>query len=169
MNNQGRMDSLRLSYKKFYQEDLKYLSKMMKDPLVLQYFPGPNTYPDETIQKYLDFFIKSFGYKVYHRVYKISLKEYNEPIGYGGIQYVKEFDKFEVMFSLNPAYWGKGYGTEISLRMIELAKEIGLTEVIALADVQNCASNHVLVKSGFILKDTIELWDATLHYYELKF
>ncbi len=168
MKTYENLESIRLNYRKFNDDDLVFLAELLKDPKVLKYFPGPNIYPDELILKYLSFYINSFGFKDYHRVYLISLKDSNEPIGYGGIQYVKEFDKFEIFYGLSPSKWGQGLATEVSLRMKELAKEVGLTELIALAEINNVASNRVLEKTGFIRKEQIHLWEEELFFYEMK-
>jgi ribosomal-protein-alanine N-acetyltransferase len=84
--------------------------------------------------------------------FKIVLKESKEYIGLAGI--TLSLDKFrlgEIYFKLAPAYWGKGYATEVSKMLIETGFEVlKLHKVEAGADTENAASIHVLEKSGMV-------------------
>ena len=84
--------------------------------------------------------------------FKIVIKESNEFIGLAGI--TLSLDKFrlgEVYFKLAPAYWGKGYATEVSKMLIETGFEVlKLHKVEAGADTENIASIKVLGKSGMV-------------------
>ncbi len=54
-------------------------------------------------------------------------------------------------FKLAPAYWGKGYATEVSKMLIETGFEVlKLHKVEAGADTENAASINVLEKSGMV-------------------
>lgn len=161
-------ESNRLRYEQWKTSDFHILKTIIGNPKVCEYLPGPHEKTDEDIQKWLDYFVKSFG--VYHNTYifKISHKDNLDIIGYGGVAYVKEFDKHEIMYGINEDYWGQGYGTEISMRMKELAKELGHNNIIALADVNNVASKKILVKTGFTPIKEIHLWGLHLQYYEME-
>lgn len=52
-------------------------------------------------------------------------------------------------YMLGIEHWGKGYATEISLKLLEAAfNELRATQVIATVDINNKASIHVLEKIG---------------------
>ena len=56
----------------------------------------------------------------------------------------------EVGYALLPDFWGKGYGTEISRCMIELAYTIPRLHTLeAYIHPDNTASQHILEKCGF--------------------
>jgi len=80
---------------------------------------------------------------------------------------VKEFEKIEIMYGFNELVWGKGYATETSKRMKELAIELGLKELIALADIHNIQSQKVLLKTGFEVVDQIHIWGIDCYSYTL--
>ena len=57
----------------------------------------------------------------------------------------------EIGFFLRRSAWGKGYATEASKRLLQLAfEESPLSEVVATFDVCNFASRNVLQKSGLV-------------------
>src|SRR4051794_21014736 len=55
----------------------------------------------------------------------------------------------ELGYTLGAAWWGRGYGTEAAGQWLATAfGELGVTEVVALAEPANSASLHVLGKLG---------------------
>ena len=57
----------------------------------------------------------------------------------------------EIGYALLPEFWGKGYASEITKRLIEYAQELGnISELIGVVDPQNEPSIHVLTKQNFI-------------------
>src|SRR4051812_43262445 len=56
----------------------------------------------------------------------------------------------ELGYTLGAAWWGRGYATEAASRWVSVAfGELGIDEVVALAEPANLASLHVLTKLGF--------------------
>jgi ribosomal-protein-alanine N-acetyltransferase len=149
-------------------EDLPLLHNILGNPNVCEYLPGPKEKSEEDLLKCLRYYVKSFG--SYHDTYifKVSLKDSNTVVGYAGLAYVNEFDKHEIMYGIAEEYWGKGYGTEMSLRMKDLAIEQGHKQVIALADIDNIPSQKILLKTGFREIKQITLWGLELRYYEME-
>src|SRR4051812_17244610 len=57
----------------------------------------------------------------------------------------------ELGYTLGAAWWGRGYATEAAGRWLSVAfDELGINEVVALAEPANTASLHVLTKLGLI-------------------
>ncbi len=81
----------------------------------------------------------------------VELKGSGEFIGMGGIL-IQEVDgktEYEIAYSLIPAYWGKGYGTEIATQMKNFGSENIKTErFISIIDVRNQKSINVALKNG---------------------
>ena len=102
-----------------------------------------------------------------NKVYKIILKYTDEVLGYGGLCYVTEFKEIEITYGLKEVYWKQGFASEVSLRLKKHAIELGHTHVIALADVDNIASQKVLLKTGYTQLKQIHLWGSDLYYYEM--
>ncbi len=161
------IESKNLRYRAFEDCDLAFLVELLTDDEVCKYLPGGKGYPENKIPVVLSHFQLAFKDNKYHKVYIVFEKGSDKPIGYAGVQLVKEFMKYEIFYAYIPYAWGKGYGTEASLRMKEVAIESGLKELIALADINNIGSQRVLEKTGFNKIETIDLWGLTMHYYEM--
>ena len=79
-------------------------------------------------------------------------------IGMGGIL-VRELDGkkvFEIAYSLKPAYWNQGFGTEIASQIKKFGKENQIADsFISIIHKENSASIHVAKKSGLkIISET---------------
>jgi ribosomal-protein-alanine N-acetyltransferase len=66
-------------------------------------------------------------------------------------------------------YWGRGLATEAGRAFIEFGfGELGLTRIVAGANVTNLASHRVLQKLGFVWLRTGEGGGNSYHDYELR-
>ncbi|MBI9009916.1 MAG: GNAT family N-acetyltransferase [Tenericutes bacterium] len=161
------LETERLTFRPFINEDLPIIIKLLTDDLVCKYLPGQGGYSLEVCSKYLKYFMMSFSDKNLNKIYLVSKKDNFAPIGYCGIQVVNEFEKYEIFYAYLPESWGHGFATEASLRMKELAIELGLKNIIALAHIDNISSQKVLLKTGYELQKQLPLWGLNLYYYEL--
>jgi ribosomal-protein-alanine N-acetyltransferase len=72
-------------------------------------------------------------------------------------------------FYLARPYWGQGLATEAGRAFIEFGfRELGLSRIVAGANVLNVASNRVLEKLGFVWLLTGEGGGNSYHDYELR-
>lgn len=161
------LETERLKLRKFTEEDELFVYELMGNDIVCEYFPGKKGYSYEICKKLLNYYIKSFGYEDKQRIYLVSTKE-DEPIGYVGIQIVKEYNKYEIFYALKPEYWGFGYATEAAYQMVELAKLTNINDLIALADIENPASQNVLEKIGYKKEKQIHMWELDLFFYTMN-
>jgi len=66
-------------------------------------------------------------------------------------------------------YWGRGLATEAARAFLDYGfKELGLSRIVAGANVLNVASNRVLQKIGMVLMYTGEGGGNAYHDYELR-
>src|SRR5712692_4273267 len=71
-------------------------------------------------------------------------------------------------FYLARPYWGQGLATEAGRAFIEFGfSELGLSRIVAGANVKNLASNRVLQKLGFVWVRSGEGGGSSHHDYEL--
>lgn len=55
----------------------------------------------------------------------------------------------EMGYVLSSTYWGKGYGTEVSKLLVKMGfEELGYGKIIAHCDVENYASERLMIKCG---------------------
>lgn len=88
--------------------------------------------------------------------YKLRLGAGGPLVGIGTL-WVKE-DGTELDYMLLPEYWGRGYGTQAALALLDLArKNPGVTQVTGIVDPGNVRSKRVLEKAGFVFDRAIDV------------
>jgi RimJ/RimL family protein N-acetyltransferase len=162
------IESERLTYHKWDMNDFEILKTMLGNPNVCKYLPGEKPKKDPEIQRWLNYYVQTFGNEFGTKIFKVKLKDTNQVIGYCGLGYVKEFDHIEIMYGLAEEYFQKGYASEMSLRIKDLAIEQGIKQLIGFAATENIPSNKILLKTGYTKKEQIELWGMDLNYYEMN-
>jgi [ribosomal protein S5]-alanine N-acetyltransferase len=97
----------------------------------------------------------------------VILKSKQKIIGWGGL-YVDPFDRrwgVEVGYYFDPAYWGKGYASELVAAAIDVAElSVGLKEVWAFARLENKSSGRVLEKAGFKIDRWVPEMERNLYH-----
>ena len=67
------------------------------------------------------------------------------------VNYKKDVSAFEIGYLLKERFWGKGYGTQVCERMLELASAVNPKKhVVGIIDPANTASRRLLEKFGFV-------------------
>lgn len=78
-------------------------------------------------------------------------------------------DFYDIGYRFIQRYWGKGYATESSLKMLDFGfKELNLKTIVGAAETGNIASNQVLKKIGLKFKETFPFEDVKVNWYELN-
>jgi ribosomal-protein-alanine N-acetyltransferase len=73
-----------------------------------------------------------------------------EPIGCVGLRHFGDPPEVEVLYSIEPRWWGRGVATEATRAVLRFAFEaLGLPLIHAGADVPNAASFEVMRRCGF--------------------
>jgi len=82
--------------------------------------------------------------------WNIKINETKEFIGLAGINLsIDRFKIGEIFYKLSPEYWGKGFATEVALKMIEIGfDKFKLHRIQAGCAVKNFKSVRVLEKAG---------------------
>lgn len=160
------LKSKRCTYREWKLSDYEDLKEIFGSDKVCEYLPINGHLTDEQIEKVLDRHIAMApSNKQESSLYAIVYEE--KVIGYCGVVFIKEKEKFEIMYGLNEDYWGQGFASEAAFIMKEAARDKDLKEVIAFADPANIPSNLILRKIGYTFVDEIYLWDMRLNYYEM--
>lgn len=159
------LESERLKYRPFTQDDYDELLEVLHNEKVCEYLPGTDKYSKEEVGKWLNFFVKSFLPKKPNMYYAISLKDNPKIIGYCAMNWIPEFETNEITYVLHNDYWGAGYASEVARKMMDVARACNVKEMVSLAMVGNKASARVLEKVGFIFDKEVELWGAKLNLY----
>ncbi|MGL1893630.1 MAG: GNAT family N-acetyltransferase [Spirochaetaceae bacterium] len=90
-------------------------------------------------------------------VYSIILKSSDEYIGYCGFQYCEILGGNEIMYGIDPKYWGNGYAYEAALEVLNFGlKVLKLDFILAAVNKKNIASEIILQKIGMKFDSKIE-------------
>jgi len=132
------------------QDHLLEFKALYQNPRVGESLGGPRS--DEEVEQMLTGEIKHwkiYGYGVWLFYFE---KEF---VGIGGIRHTKieGKDEIEVLYSILPEYWGKGFATEIAKGSLNYATHtLHLQDLICFTLKENIASRRVIEKAGFIFE-----------------
>lgn len=156
----------RLIIREFAPDEEHLLIAMGRDERITRYVT-PRT--DEEIS--LLFHQILFGYKTLSRFGRWAIidKASGEFIGTCMLLAAREgLTGTEIGYNLHYNYWGRGLATAAVNALVTYGFETGLTEICAIVDVENIASQRVLQKAGFTTKQTVFLFGKDIPLYIIK-
>ncbi len=171
------LETPRFMLRRFEASDFDDVHKYAQDPEVTLYQSwGPNSEDDtrEFLRRSHDSFDSANGDDV---EFAIVDRDCAKVVGGCGIHARrKQFREFEIGWTLNPAYWRRGVGTECGRRLVDFAfANRNVHRLYALVDVENVASIALAEKLGFIregrqVSDTLVRgkWRDTFVYAQLE-
>ena len=101
-------------------------------------------------------------------------KKTNEFMGWTGLKLVTEeinhhINHLDLGYRLIKRYWGKGIATETAIASLDYAfNKLNANEVYAMANVENKASNAVLLKVGLKFIETFYLDGMKKNWYKIE-
>lgn len=141
------LETPRLLLRPFTAADALPVHDVYSDPEVMRYVAtGPMTDISVTERLLADYASHQLrhGYSFWAVIERGS----GTLIGDAGL-YRTPVGEVELGYTLGAAWWGRGYATEAASRWVETAfEELGIKEVVALAEPANSASLRVLDKLG---------------------
>lgn len=142
------IETPRLIFKKYSNEDLPLLIEQRSDPEVNRYLGGPERQNPEALTDRIKFYMacyEKFGFGMCTMI----LKETGETIGSAGIQPLEDTGEIEVGYSLIKDQWGRGLGTEAADGWMRFGFiSAGLDRIVAVANIENTASTNIMKKLG---------------------
>ncbi|WP_341216281.1 GNAT family N-acetyltransferase [uncultured Wocania sp.] len=151
------VETERLIISKVTLKDAPFFLELMNTPHWLKYIGDRNirsvkdaeeAIKNSHLKSYKD---NGFGF------YKVLLKaENNKTIGTAGLIKRDELDDVDIGFGFLPEYEGKGFGFEVSVEIMKLAKsEFKLKKVVAITNPDNHNSIKLLEKLGLVFEKRI--------------
>ena len=84
----------------------------------------------------------------------IEWRDTGAVIGFVGLVHPGGQRETELKYALLQSFWGQGVATEVVHGMVAYARdELGLTDLIATVDPAHLASQRVLAKAGFVVRE----------------
>jgi len=146
-----RDDSLlseRLVLRRLTPDDLELVHRLNSDEKVMRYAGGTkDRVQTEAMLKgrILEYYEEHPGLGVW-----ATLKRQNrEIIGLHLLNHIQGESFIQVGYLLFPDHWGQGYATEMSIAVLRYGfTELKLPQIVAITDLANVESQHVLQKAG---------------------
>ncbi|WP_245833041.1 GNAT family N-acetyltransferase [Oceanobacillus timonensis] len=92
-----------------------------------------------------------------------------EIMGHCGLRFIDDTEDIEIIYLLDPKFWGKGYATEVGKEVIQYAfNYLGVDQLMARVRKNNRKSKKVIDKLGFEYMEDREYEGRILSYYKLQ-
>jgi ribosomal-protein-alanine N-acetyltransferase len=162
------LETKRLRLRPFREEDAVALHRIVSAEGMLKYFPGspePTLGRSERLVRHQIEQWTTLGYAWW----AVELKATGQLAGWNGLQYLPDTKETEIGFLIDKALWGQGLTTEGGCVGLEYGfRELGMTEIIALAHPENGASRRVIEKLGMQFDRVTEYFGVQLARYTLS-
>lgn len=162
------LETERLVLRPVAESDFEDLCNLNSDPDVMRYLGRGHPLTHAETRAKLDRMLahwqeKGFGvWSVYHR-------HNTEYVGRCGLATTHNLGAAEVAYSFHRRFWGQGLATEACRRVLQYSFEVLLLpRVVAVARVENVASQRVMVKLGMAYRKQFEHEGFEAVLYELN-
>lgn len=156
-----RFETNRLLLQPFAQSDLAYLHELWTEPLVRRFLWDDLVISREQAEEVIKASQESFN-QFRFGFWRVDLKTIASPIGFCGLRHFSNShagtDRVEILYGLNPNYWGNGFAIEAAQRILHFGfAELGLRQIFAGADSPNKAPFRVMEQLGMCFDHETEM------------
>jgi [ribosomal protein S5]-alanine N-acetyltransferase len=142
------LDSARLSVRRFTRDDLDLLARLLGDPVVTRHLGGPKDRAGAEVTlctRALDYYDQHPGLGMWATIDRAT----GRAVGFHVLNHIHGETDIQVGYALFQDAWGQGYATEMSVRLLRYGfEELGLPTICAITNLDNTASQRVLLKAG---------------------
>jgi RimJ/RimL family protein N-acetyltransferase len=138
----------RLALRRFTLEDLDLLMRLHGDPDVMRYAGGAKNH-EQTQEiltvRILDYYERHPGLGIWATIDRST----GACCGTHLLNHIRGKQLIQLGYLLFPEFWGRGYATEMAIAVLRYGfRELHLPRIHALTDLENLASQQVLLKAG---------------------
>lgn len=156
----------RLIMRKFSEGDMEEFYEIVKKNEVGKWLGLGKGMTFEEAEAYLNIIIKHWT-KHNFGVWAVLNKTNEEIMGHCGLRYIDDAEDVEIIYLLDPEFWGKGYATEAGNEVIQYAFNfLRLDKLVARVRPDNSMSKKVIDKLGFEYIGDKEYAGRTLSFYK---
>lgn len=144
------LTTARLALRRFTLDDLGLLVRLHSDIRVMRYAGGVLSRA-QTLEVLRDRTLEYYEQHPGLGVWATLERSTGECVGLHLLNHIRGESLIQVGYLLFPEYWGRGYATEMTLRVLRYGFEaLGLPQIGAITDLANVESQHVLLKAGLL-------------------
>ena len=160
------LQSQRLFLREISLEDLDFLAKMHRDPLVMQHI-GPLRTRKQVLDRMVKI-IEMYPVNPGLGIWMCCLLENNHPLGWACLKDLDGTEQIEIGYRLASPFWGNGYATEISKTVLQFGfQHHELDEIVGVTRPDNEASKRVLEKCGLNYENLAIYYNAEVLFYKI--
>jgi RimJ/RimL family protein N-acetyltransferase len=142
------LESSRLYVRRFTYDDLDEYARLVGAADVARYLGGvrDRAAAEATLRsRGLDYYDEHPGLGMWATVERAS----GRLVGFHVLNHIHGEPDIQVGYALFQDVWGRGYATEMAVRVLEYGfAELGLDKIAAITNLENVASQRVLLKAG---------------------
>lgn len=162
------VETERLTFRRFVDDDLPLLIEQRSDPEVNKYLGGPARQNAEALSTRIKFYMDCFD-KFGFGMCPMIWKDTGEIIGTAGLQPLEDTGEIEVGYSIVKKFWGMGIGTEAARGWMEYGfNDRGLERIVAVAVIGNEASQNIMKKLGMKFEKNEVHYDEECAFYGIS-
>jgi len=142
------LESARLRVRRFTHDDLDLVARLLADPVVTRHLGGVKDRDgaEQTLRtRALDYYDQHPGLGMWATIERAT----GRVVGFHVLNHIHGEPDIQVGYALFQDAWGQGYATEMSVRLLRYGfEDLGLPVICAITNLDNTASQRVLVKVG---------------------
>lgn len=142
------LESNRLRFATWVNEDWEEFRKLTADPLVVRYITTGEPWPDERVQEFVARQCENWEkYRIC--LWKLLPKDSDSLMGICGLQHLPGGPDVEIGWWLAPSHWGQGLATEAARQALAYGFEVrNIERIVAIAQAANRDSLRVMDRIG---------------------
>jgi [ribosomal protein S5]-alanine N-acetyltransferase len=141
-------ERLRLDY--VVLDDASFILELLNEPDFIKYIADKGVRDIAGAETYLRDGPMAMYARHGHGLYKVSLKQSGEAIGMCGLVRRDGLDYPDLGYAFLKRYNGRGYASESGAAVLKRARQLlNMPRIVAITDMDNAGSVHVLEKLGF--------------------
>ncbi|GGB37948.1 N-acetyltransferase [Lentibacillus populi] len=167
-SGQLNINTKRILMRKLSTEDIKEFYEIVKKNDVGNWLGIGNGMSFKETEQYVNQIIKHWKQHNFG-VWALINQSTDEIMGHCGLRYIDDTEDIEIIYLLDPKFWGKGYATEAGNAAIQFAfNSLKIHKLIARVRTNNSNSKKVIDKLGFKFIYDRDYNGRRLSYYELS-
>ncbi|KAA1245263.1 GNAT family N-acetyltransferase [Aquimarina sp. RZ0] len=161
-------DTERVLIRKLCTSDIENFYDMQSNPNVMRHIKKymNRSESENELKRFISYYENK---EIFYKIWAVIRKDNEDFMGICGV-YENEKSEFEIAYRLRELYWGKGYGAEIAINLINYCFEkTNLNELSAYVSAQNNSSIYILEKEmEFIEEFFCKKTNSFERVYKLK-
>ncbi len=148
LNPGDGLSTSRLHLRRFTGDDLDTLYRLYADPGVMRHAGGVLDRDKASVmigERIFDYYAQHPGLGAWATIERAS----GACVGLHLLNHIRGAEHIQVGYLLFPQYWSLGYATEMAREILRYGfQTLHLPQIAAIVDLDNLASQHVLLKIG---------------------